>query len=112
MAGNKDVVISVFPNKIFHTQTTRSWDFIGLKDTSKRNPTAESDTIIGVLDTGVWPESESFSDEGFGPPPSKWKGACKGGSNFTCNKYFLPFSFRLISLEKIKNVFKHNYICC
>ncbi|KAK4479781.1 hypothetical protein RD792_015316 [Penstemon davidsonii] len=30
-------------------------------------------------------ESESFNDKGFGPPPKKWKGVCKGGFNFTCN---------------------------
>ncbi|CAA7032244.1 unnamed protein product [Microthlaspi erraticum] len=80
-------VVSVFPNKMLQLQTTRSWDFMGLKEGkgTKRNPTVESDTIIGVIDIGIWPESESFSDKGFGPPPKKWKGACSGGRNFTCN---------------------------
>ncbi|KAM6578091.1 hypothetical protein CsatB_029928 [Cannabis sativa] len=58
---------------------------MGLHETTSRIPTVESDTIVGVIDTGIWPESESFSDEGFGPPPKKWKGACQGGKNFTCN---------------------------
>ncbi|KAL0875593.1 hypothetical protein Bca101_025298 [Brassica carinata] len=60
---------------------------MGLKEgkNTKRNLAVESDTIIGVIDTGVWPESESFSDKGFGPPPKKWKGVCSGGKNFTCN---------------------------
>ncbi|KAM6597230.1 hypothetical protein CsatA_007754 [Cannabis sativa] len=84
LASRKDIV-SIFPNKILHTQTTRSWDFMGLHETTSRIPTVESDTIVGVIDTGIWPESESFSDEGFGPPPKKWKGACQGGKNFTCN---------------------------
>ncbi|XP_048324616.2 subtilisin-like protease SBT4.13 [Ziziphus jujuba] len=79
-------VISVFPNRNYQLHTTRSWDFIGLNEITKRNLTIESDIIMGVLDTGVWPESHSFSDEGFGPPPKKWKGACKGGSDFKCNK--------------------------
>ncbi|KAK8544349.1 hypothetical protein V6N13_056131 [Hibiscus sabdariffa] len=78
-------VVSVFPNKVYHLQTTRSWDFMGFNQTVKRNATAESNVIIGVLDSGIWPESDSFSDEGFGPPPQKWKGSCKGGENFTCN---------------------------
>ncbi|XP_024926977.2 subtilisin-like protease SBT4.8 isoform X2 [Ziziphus jujuba] len=78
-------VVSVFPNSNLKLQTTRSWDFIGLNSKTKRNTTAESDVIIGVLDSGIWPESDSFSDEDFGPPPKKWKGVCSGGANFTCN---------------------------
>lgn len=39
---------------------------------------------------GVWPESKSFSDEGFGPIPKKWRGICqvtKGNpDNFHCNR--------------------------
>ncbi|KAL6275331.1 hypothetical protein ACE6H2_018932 [Prunus campanulata] len=41
---------------------------------------------FGVIDTGIWPESESFKDDGFGPhPPKSCKGVCDGGKNFTCN---------------------------
>ncbi|GMJ00870.1 hypothetical protein like AT5G59100 [Hibiscus trionum] len=79
-------VVSVFPNQVYHLQTTRSWDFMGFNQTAKRNATAESNVVIGVIDSGIWPESDSFSDEGFGPPPKKWKGSCNGGQNFTCNK--------------------------
>ncbi|CAL5078902.1 unnamed protein product [Urochloa decumbens] len=42
----------------------------------------EGEVIVGMLDSGVWPDSPSFSDEGFGPPPTRWKGSCQ---NFTCN---------------------------
>ncbi|RWR76036.1 LOW QUALITY PROTEIN: subtilisin-like protein protease SBT4.4 [Cinnamomum micranthum f. kanehirae] len=33
----------------------------------------------------ILPKSESFSDEGFCPPPKKWKGICQTDGNFTCN---------------------------
>ncbi|PON85142.1 Peptidase S8, subtilisin-related [Trema orientale] len=68
------VIVSVFPNRILKTQTVKSWDFMGFPQTANRNPFVESDTIVVVIDSGIWPESESFSDKGFGPPPRKWKG--------------------------------------
>ncbi|KAK4774380.1 hypothetical protein SAY86_009315 [Trapa natans] len=77
-------VVSVFPNKKYSLQTTRSWDFLGFPEQVRR-ATMENDIIIGVLDTGIWPGSDSFSDAGLGPPPSKWKGSCQSSANFTCN---------------------------
>uniref|UniRef100_A0A7N2MH80 Cucumisin n=1 Tax=Quercus lobata TaxID=97700 RepID=A0A7N2MH80_QUELO len=79
-----DGVVSVFPNKQNELHTTRSWDFIGFPKQVDRT-TIESHIIIGVLDSGIWPEADSFRDKGFGPPPRKWKGTCKGLTNFTCN---------------------------
>ncbi|RVX13622.1 Cucumisin [Vitis vinifera] len=79
-----DGVVSIFPNEKKKLHTTRSWDFIGFPQQVNRT-SVESDVIIAVLDTGIWPESDSFKDKGFGPPPSKWKGICQGLSNFTCN---------------------------
>ncbi|CDY32660.1 BnaA02g07220D [Brassica napus] len=85
--ANMEGVVSVFPSKNLQLQTTTSWDFMGLKKgkATNRNLAVESNTIIGVIDAGITPESESFSDKGFGPPPQKWKGVCSGGKNFTCN---------------------------
>ncbi|XP_042515305.1 subtilisin-like protease SBT4.13 [Macadamia integrifolia] len=67
-------VVSVFPSKTLQLHTTRSWDFLGFPTTVKRLPTVESDVIIEVIDSGIWPESESFSDEGIGPPPKQIEG--------------------------------------
>ncbi|XP_024977621.1 cucumisin-like [Cynara cardunculus var. scolymus] len=75
-------VVSVFPSRKNKVATTSSWDFLGFPLKVNRS-TTESDIIIGVLDTGIWPESPSFSDQGYGPPPAKWKGICE--ANFPCN---------------------------
>ncbi|KAL8518788.1 hypothetical protein ACS0TY_009953 [Phlomoides rotata] len=83
--ANHEAVVSVFPSITYYPQTTRSWDFMGFAENAHRNLAVESDIIVGVIDTGIWPESESFNDKGFGPPPKKWKGVCNGGKNFTCN---------------------------
>ncbi|KAM5583482.1 subtilisin-like protease SBT4.3 [Rosa sericea] len=83
--ANMKEVVSIFQSTKFKLQTTRSWDFMGFNESINRNATIESDVIIGVIDSGIWPESGSFQDKGFGPAPKKWKGACNGGKNFTCN---------------------------
>ncbi|CAI0465961.1 unnamed protein product [Linum tenue] len=51
-----------------------------------KNPAGiANDIVVGIIDSGIWPELPSFDDRGFGPPPAKWKGVCRGGTNFTCN---------------------------
>ncbi|KAJ4721804.1 Subtilisin-like protease [Melia azedarach] len=88
-------VLRVIPNGILQSHTTRSWDFMGLNypSPSSKNLLTESNmgkgTIIGVIDSGVWPESESFNDEGMDPVPSHWRGICQEGKKFNssiCNK--------------------------
>ncbi|KAL3824167.1 hypothetical protein ACJIZ3_020196 [Penstemon smallii] len=86
--ADHEEVVSVFPSKTFQLQTTRSWDFMGFPENVHRNPTVESDTIIG-----------SFNDKGFGPPPKKWKGVCKGGLNFTCNNKVIGARFYDTNLD-------------
>ncbi|KAJ9706670.1 hypothetical protein PVL29_001915 [Vitis rotundifolia] len=76
-------VVSVIPNHILKLHTTRSWDFMGFSNGTVGG-SKEGEIIVALLDTGIWPESESFNDEGFGSPPSKWNGTCQG-ANFTCN---------------------------
>ncbi|KAG6484750.1 hypothetical protein ZIOFF_053275 [Zingiber officinale] len=57
-------IISVFPSKTLKLRTTRSWDFLNFSQRVNRNPTLENDIIIGMIDTGIWPESKSFSGHG------------------------------------------------
>nr|POE88667.1 subtilisin-like protease sbt4.15 [Quercus suber] len=79
-------MVSVFPSKRRKLHTTRSWDFLGMPQSVKRNHQIESNVIVGVLDTGIYIDAPSFDDKGFGPPPSKWKGTCQVRGNFTgCN---------------------------
>ncbi|XP_057758114.1 subtilisin-like protease Glyma18g48580 isoform X1 [Arachis stenosperma] len=71
-------VVSVFLTKEHKLHTTRSWEFLGLHRNDKNSAWPKGrfgeNTIIANIDTGVWPESQSFSDKGYGPIPSKWRG--------------------------------------
>ncbi|GLJ13776.1 hypothetical protein SUGI_0219970 [Cryptomeria japonica] len=88
-------VVSIFKSRVLKLHTTHSWDFMGLPlDGLTRMPIQEAhhgeeDVVIGIIDTGIWPESQSFKDDTLPPPPSGWKGVCQGGEKFsksTCNR--------------------------
>ncbi|CAN1270043.1 unnamed protein product, partial [Linum perenne] len=88
-------IVAVFPSQKKKLHTTRSWDFLGFPQNVTRT-TVESDVIIGMLDTGIWPESQSFNDSSYGPPPQKWKGSCESSFNFTCNNKIIGASYGYI----------------
>ena len=105
-------VLSVTVSQVRKLDTTRTPGFLGLSapgglwsqvDGAARNVKGE-DVIIGMIDSGVWPEDPSFSDKvdnsgkpvayhqpgtsTYGPPPVKWHGMCQTGGGFTsamCN---------------------------
>ncbi|CAN4089460.1 unnamed protein product [Withania somnifera] len=84
-------VVHVVPNHFYQLHTTRSWDYLGLSTYSPptnflHEANMGDGIIIGVLDTGIWPESEAFNDKGLGPIPSRWKGHCQSGENFDAAK--------------------------
>lgn len=82
-------VVSVKPNRVHRLQTTRSWDYLGLKYYPPRGLISKANygdgMIIGVVDSGIWPESRSFNDHGYGPIPSRWKGKCVVEPTFGAN---------------------------
>lgn len=84
-------VLSVQPDQIRHLHTTRTPHFLGLADSFGLWPNSDyaDDVIVGVLDTGIWPDRRSFSDDGLSPVPSSWKGKCEFGPDFpasSCNR--------------------------
>lgn len=101
-------VLSVRPDKVYQVHTSRSPAFLGLDDATllgrgyDLNPdtflearedgnatSAESNLVVGVFDTGIWPESPSYNDAGMPPVPAHWKGECEVSEDFpasSCNK--------------------------
>ncbi|KAG4992111.1 hypothetical protein JHK82_025627 [Glycine max] len=87
-------VVSVFPNSKRKLHTTHSWDFMGLLDDQTMETLGYSirnqeNIIIGFIDTGIWPESPSFSDTDMPAVPPGWKGQCQSGEGFnasSCNR--------------------------
>ncbi|GLJ10270.1 hypothetical protein SUGI_0125080 [Cryptomeria japonica] len=75
--------LAVIPSSVTKIHTTHSPQFLGLGG-SHNNLWPRShygkDVIVGVIDSGIWPESESFNDKGLGLVPAKWKGVCQSGA--------------------------------
>ncbi|CAH9059645.1 unnamed protein product [Cuscuta epithymum] len=90
----KHGVLAVFPETVYQLHTTRSSLFLGLSNRKdSKNPWAgklsNSNVVVGVLDTGIWPECPSFNDTGMEAIPAHWKGECEIGRGFKkqhCNR--------------------------
>ncbi|KAJ6722825.1 PROPROTEIN CONVERTASE SUBTILISIN/KEXIN [Salix koriyanagi] len=86
-----DGFLSAIPDEILTLHTTHTPRFLGLQG-GKGLWDAQnlaSDVIVGILDTGIWPEHVSFQDSGLSAVPLKWKGKCESGTKFSpsnCNK--------------------------
>ncbi|MFN2418476.1 MAG: S8 family serine peptidase, partial [Candidatus Limnocylindria bacterium] len=114
-----DGVQAVVRDELRQPTTDRTPDFLGLtapgglwSDLGGQGNAGE-DVIIGVIDTGIWPEHPSFSDQtdladrpgnsgkrtrAYDAPPADWHGTCQSGEQWSqddCNykligaRYFL-----------------------
>ena len=98
-------VLSVLPEQRYELHTTRTPEFLGLGKGEALVAASDklSEFVVGVLDTGAWPESKSYDDAGLGKLQRAWKGECETGKNFnesSCNKKLIGARFFSAGYEK------------
>ncbi|KAK9946637.1 hypothetical protein M0R45_012088 [Rubus argutus] len=110
-------ILGVFPQRVLKLQTTRTPAFLGINindtDVGILNHSHSGDNIIiGVIDTGIWPEHPSFNDHGFGPVPSRWRGSCLPGDSENpttfCNKKIIGARYYGRDSNNITSARDHN----
>jgi hypothetical protein len=105
-------VLAVVESEVRQMDTTHTPEFLGISKPgglwsqldANSVPVKGENVIIGMVDSGVWPEDPSFGDkidgsnkpvayfqsgtQVYGAAPAKWKGVCQTGQGFTsamCN---------------------------
>ena len=116
-------VVRVWADELRQPTTDNSPDFLGLSAPGGlwNKGYLGEDVIVGVIDTGIWPEHPSFSDQidladrpgesgkrtrAYGPPPDDWYGDCQSGERWSqddCN-------YKLIGARYFKDGFTNNEI--
>uniref|UniRef100_A0A0D9X6Q0 Subtilisin-like protease n=1 Tax=Leersia perrieri TaxID=77586 RepID=A0A0D9X6Q0_9ORYZ len=105
-------VVTVMESKMMKLHTTRSWDFMDMErdgqilpDSIWKHAKFGEDVIIASLDTGVWPESNSFTDDDIvSDVPKRWRGSCPDTA-----KYGVPCNKKLIGAKYFnKDVLAHD----
>ncbi len=84
-------VVGVWEDRLEVINTSNTPEFLGLTGPGGQhtmNIKGEG-VIIGIVDTGVWPENPSFADDGSYSDPAElgWQGACENENDeaFACN---------------------------
>ncbi|CAN6696385.1 unnamed protein product [Malus baccata var. baccata] len=75
-------------------QTTRSSEFMGFRDEVSRNATLESDIIVVVIGSGIWPKSKSFKTNVLVLLPKGGKGILSKVASLAAQELSLAWGFK------------------
>ncbi len=103
-------VVGVWEDRLEIINTSNTPEFLGLTGPGGQHTmnVKGEDVIIGVIDTGIWPENPSFADDGSYTDPAVlgWQGACDTGTDeaFTCNNKLIGARYFGTSFSSVNEI--------
>jgi subtilisin family serine protease len=85
---NHPDVVNVYQDELHQPATANTPEFLGLTGPGGQHTLGikGENVIVGILDSGIWPENPSFSEDAqvselsYTAPPARWNGVCNEGS--------------------------------
>ncbi|HEX5039298.1 MAG TPA: S8 family serine peptidase [Candidatus Limnocylindria bacterium] len=116
----KPGVIGLQQDELAQPATTSTPEFLGLNApggiwsqlAGREHQRAGAGIVVGVVDTGIWPESRSFAGGTGIPIPAGWTGTCVSGENFSqkaCNDKLIGARYYVAGFNK-HNISKADYL--
>ena len=111
-------MIGVARDRLAQPETTYSPEYLGLDAPGGLwaqlggGPRAGAGIVVGVLDTGIWPESTAFKGGTGIPVPADWRGKCVAGEQFpvkSCNDKLIGARYYVEGFDK-HNIAKADYL--
>jgi Subtilase family/Fibronectin type-III domain/Bacterial pre-peptidase C-terminal domain/Peptidase inhibitor I9/PA domain len=111
-------VLALESDRVSHLDTTSSPQFLGLDAAGGvwsqlgGQAKAGAGVVVGVIDSGIWPENPSFSGDKITRRPKDWHGACVAGVNFPvslCNNKLVGARYYVEGFGK-QNIAKEEFL--
>ncbi|MFG2044018.1 S8 family serine peptidase [Dactylosporangium sp. NPDC048998] len=111
-------VLGLERDEVSQLDTTVSPEFLGLSAAGGvwsqlgGQANAGAGVVVGIIDSGIWPENPSFANEKITPRPKGWHGACVAGENFPvswCGNKLVGARYYVEGFGK-HNVAKEDYL--
>ncbi len=120
-------VTSVFKDQLrqksevdYHSPNASTQEYLGIDllwDGSAGGlPASQGEgVIVGVIDTGIWPEHPSFADDGaYAPPPAHWTGLCQqpedGTPGYECSNKLIGVRYFLAGYQQAASSYDGLYL--
>ncbi|WP_440876651.1 S8 family serine peptidase [Thalassotalea sp. PLHSN55] len=103
-------VAGVWEDRLEKVNTSNTPEFLGLSGPGGQHTLniKGEDVIIGIVDTGIWPENPSFSDDGSYSDPASlgWQGECETENDpeFACNNKLIGARYFKSSFESVYEI--------